>query len=142
MDLQVLFNFVEIRESPESKTITRTKSAQVKDLSLNETKENGKARRRSLSLSLDESDESTTFEPKDAAAQTSHQTNSLDSGKKEGWFSWKSPRFSFKRAKTKDEKTDDEINADAQCTASASALQVQFSFIIYFLFILLLLTML
>ncbi|KAL0330543.1 UNVERIFIED_CONTAM: hypothetical protein Sradi_5041000 [Sesamum radiatum] len=53
----------------------------------------------------------------------------LDLDKKEGWFSWKSRRFSFKRAKTKEEKldekaegcsTENKIDADPQCSTSSS----------------------
>ncbi|KAK6140697.1 hypothetical protein DH2020_025561 [Rehmannia glutinosa] len=133
--LTVLFNFVEMRDSQDSAAITRggsTKCSEVKTLS---TKENVKARRRSLSqeeVSLDESDESSTFDAKDAA-QTSSSINSRSPGvsdKKEGWFSWKSRRFSFKRAKTKEEKFDEKAEScsnenkidadDIQCAVSPS----------------------
>ncbi|KAI3468021.1 hypothetical protein Pfo_024684 [Paulownia fortunei] len=128
--LTVLFNFAEIRDSQDTVAISRG----------SEYKENVKARRRSLSqeeVSLDESDESSAFEAKDAG-QTSLSTESrsavvsgtvLDSDKKLGWFSWKSRRFSFKRAKTKEEKFDEKtescsnenkIDADPQCTVSSS----------------------
>ncbi|KAK4388656.1 hypothetical protein Sango_2202600 [Sesamum angolense] len=130
--LTVLFNFVEIREHQDSAAMARTKSSQVKGLSC---RENVKARRRSLSqeeVCLDESDESgsfplTSLSNKLRAPSVSGTVPDLD--KKEGWFSWKSRRFSFKRAKTKEEKldektegcsTENKIDADPQCSTSSS----------------------
>lgn len=140
----MLFNFVEIREPQDSVATTLgglTKSSDVKGLSANEYKENVKGRRRSLSLEevslYDSDDQLSASETKDAA-QISLSTKSsspavsgfvLDSDKKERWFSWKSRRFSFKRAKTKEEKSDEKtescgnenkIDADLQPTVSSS----------------------
>ncbi|KAL9176546.1 hypothetical protein ABFS82_01G004400 [Erythranthe guttata] len=118
--LYVLFNFVEIRESQESATMARTKSVDVKRFSGSQShKENMKARRRSLSqeeVSLDEPDESSVFEAKNAG-QTMTKS-------KEGWFSWKNRRFSFKRAKTKldvdpQSTLDDRISETDNNTAGA-----------------------
>ncbi|KAL3655827.1 hypothetical protein CASFOL_000223 [Castilleja foliolosa] len=119
--LTVLFNFAEIRDSQDSAAITRggsVKSVEAK------YKENVKARRRSLSqeeVSPDESDES-----KDAEQTRKNDAsgNVLVSDKKEGWFSWKSRRFSFKRAKTKEDKGDEKaeggcvVNVDPLVSAS------------------------
>ncbi|XP_011081558.1 uncharacterized protein LOC105164575 isoform X2 [Sesamum indicum] len=124
----VLFNFVEIREHQDSAAMARTKSIQVKGSTGGE---NVKARRRSLSqeeVCLDESDESGSFAPTSLSNKSRTPSVSgtvLDTDKKEGWFSWKSRRFSFKRAKTKDEKTEscsieNKIDADPQCSTSSS----------------------
>ncbi|KAL2237330.1 UNVERIFIED_CONTAM: hypothetical protein Sindi_0924700 [Sesamum indicum] len=126
--LTVLFNFVEIREHQDSAAMARTKSIQVKGSTGGE---NVKARRRSLSqeeVCLDESDESGSFAPTSLSNKSRTPSVSgtvLDTDKKEGWFSWKSRRFSFKRAKTKDEKTEscsieNKIDADPQCSTSSS----------------------
>ncbi|KAL7159062.1 hypothetical protein ABFS83_01G004100 [Erythranthe nasuta] len=121
--LTVLFNFVEIRESQESATMARTKSVDVKRFSGSEShKENMKARRRSLSqeeVSLDEPDESSSFEARNLAQTSLSMTKS-----KEGWFSWKNRRFSFKRAKTKldvdpQSTLDDRISETDNNTAGA-----------------------
>ncbi|KAL0394267.1 UNVERIFIED_CONTAM: hypothetical protein Slati_4392900 [Sesamum latifolium] len=130
--LTVLFNFVEIREHQDSAAMARTQSIQVKGSS---GRENVKARRRSLSqeeVCLDESDESGSFAPTSLSNKSRAPSGSgtvLDTDKKEGWFSWKSRRFSFKRAKTKEEKFDEKtencsienkIDADPQCSTSSS----------------------
>ncbi|CAA0822761.1 Unknown protein [Striga hermonthica] len=107
--LTVLFNFVEIRDSQEPMAITRAGSVNIS--STGEEKESVKARRRSLSQeeeeSLDESDDSSTIEAQDVKP-TLALGHVLTSDKKEGWFSWKNRRFyTFKRAKTKEEKFDE-----------------------------------
>ncbi|KAK4419912.1 hypothetical protein Salat_2404100 [Sesamum alatum] len=127
--LTVLFNFVEIREHQDSAAIAPTKSILVKGSSV---RENVKARRRSLSqeevMNLDESDESGSFTPTSLSNKSRGPSPSvvLDPDKKEGWFSWKSRHFSFKRAKTKEEKLDEscivenKIDPDLQCSTSSS----------------------
>ncbi|KAG8375793.1 hypothetical protein BUALT_Bualt10G0137400 [Buddleja alternifolia] len=129
--LTVLLNFVEIREPQDSIATTRggsTKCSEVKGLSDNEFNESVKGRRKALSqeeITLDESDESSTFEAKDESAAP---TSLSLSTKKEGWFSWKSRRFSIKRAKTKEDNFEDEQtqescsnqNPDPQCSDQVS----------------------
>lgn len=109
--LTVLFNFVEIREAQDSAGPNRTKSVDAKVLFGDECKDNVKARRRSLSLEevcLDELDESSAPEAKDTVARTKPRAPAavLEPDKKDRWFSWKSKGFSFKRAKTKEEKSE------------------------------------
>lgn len=94
-----MFNFVEIRESQDSATTNPTKSVDIKHSFIDECKDNVKARRRSLSLEevcLDDSDES----------KSRVSTTAPESDRKDRWFAWKSRRFSFKRAKTKEEKVE------------------------------------
>ncbi|KAH6804754.1 hypothetical protein C2S51_033001, partial [Perilla frutescens var. frutescens] len=127
--LTVLFNFVEIRDVQDSTAINRTKSIDVKHSSTDECKDNAKARRRSLSLEevcLDESDAS---EGKDTAAQTQSRVPAtvLESDKKpsDRWFSWKSRRFSFKRAKTKEEKPEIESKIESANLSSIDSFNDQ-----------------
>ncbi|KAH6826329.1 hypothetical protein C2S53_017678, partial [Perilla frutescens var. hirtella] len=127
--LTVLFNFVEIRDVQDSTAINRTKSIDVKHSSTDECKDNAKARRRSLSLEevcLDESDAS---EGKDTAAQTQSRVSAtmLESDKKpsDRWFSWKSRRFSFKRAKTKEEKPEIESKIESANLSSIDSFNDQ-----------------
>lgn len=107
----MLFNFVEIREAQDFAAPNRTKSVDAKVLFGDECKDNVKARRRSLSLEevcLDELDESSASEGKDTVARTKPRAPAavLEPDKKDRWFSWKSKGFSFKRAKTKEEKSE------------------------------------
>ncbi|KAL3844041.1 hypothetical protein ACJIZ3_001444 [Penstemon smallii] len=114
--LTVLLNFVEIKE-PQDTTATTRGGSSTKALDCNE---NANGRRRALSqeeVSLDESDDSTTFDAKDAAQMSlftksrtfavSRTLLNSDKIKEGGWFSWKNRGFSFKRAKTKEEKFDE-----------------------------------
>lgn len=97
-----MFNFVEIRESPDSAAPNRTKSIDIKHSSIDECKDSVKARRRSLSLEevcLDDSDEA-------RSSKSRVSTTAPESDRRDRWFTWKSRRFSFKRARTKEEKSE------------------------------------
>ncbi|XP_057799943.1 uncharacterized protein LOC131015544 [Salvia miltiorrhiza] len=104
-NLTVMFNFVEIRESQDSSAISRTKSIDVKYLHAHERKDNVRARRRSLSL-----EEVCLDEPDTAHAKSRGPVVGLEPDKKDRWFTWKSRRFSFKRAKTKEDKLEVKVD--------------------------------
>ncbi|KAG6388087.1 hypothetical protein SASPL_153284 [Salvia splendens] len=88
--LTMVFKCVEIRESHNSAAPSRSKSIDLKCSFADESRD--KSRRRSLSL-----EEACLDEPGVPESRT------LEPDKKDRWFSWKSRRFSFKRAKTKEE---------------------------------------
>ncbi|KAL1552268.1 hypothetical protein AAHA92_13086 [Salvia divinorum] len=88
--LTMVFKCVEIRESHNSAAPSRSKSIEVKHSSVDESRD--KSRRRSLSL-----EEACLDEPGVS------ESRAPEPDKKDRWFSWKSRRFSFKRAKTKEE---------------------------------------
>lgn len=121
--LQVLFNFVEIRNDQGLMPVPRCSSTaciQVKGSTDGEHKRNAKARQRSLSLEEQSLDELGQIEAKDIAS-SSFSSKSIrmpavsgeaqDSRKKEGWFSWSSRHFSFKRAKNKEENLDEKVES-------------------------------
>lgn len=113
----MVFKCVEIRESHNSAAPSRSKSIDSKCSYVDESRD--KSRRRSLSLEeacLDEPcvPESRTPEP----------------DKKDRWFSWKSRRFSFKRAKTKEE-----TRVQSASLSSTNSLQVKYFYTFFYVFI-------